>query len=750
MINKKKVDVLKSKPLAKIKVNLSDLRPTLCFILPTYNREKTIGSALEQISSQILRSKFRESITILVSENQSTDRSAEIAKSFSTKYDFIRVITPEQHLPSGEHNLFFALRQASADFVWSFADDDLLLQGSIDYIYEHLLQSSSDFILVNSQYWDSDGQVICQRILDINQNVIYFDSFTDIFSEVGPLTILASFSSAIYRLNKIVVLDLDGYLSPCPIYAHVFAYLEAFSNSRVEILSAPLVVLRKTTANKHWENVAEQFGWYMYYPWTGSLATHILRARSRNLITVEQYSCALNSNENGRYSLIANLLTQFVLQLLRALESYDPREVPSRVEFENISAVVQSIPYVTVDTLDFLLWGRKYFGEICSLLTPQNSIVKNTPNPLSNAIQSLNIPEHTDPWILEIREKLIEKLHFIKQTYVSIGTTSPEARPFLLMGGQKFVIFQLATHYILMSQTVYQENWHIMNPNHLDAVDNSPDWFIFGSFDEAMKRYFELEHSSIDASKGDLDDSVILKIFKTPPWDVLSDIFETEDVQSFLDAVSYKIEMEEVRQVLGIILGCTSSSDDAKLDLRLIESTRQGFIDPNWYRRTYFSRTQGLEREILKHSPLVHYVMIGARKGWSLSPFFDEFLFIGEAKIGLNSDTRKMSLLTDRIGLAKYFTGDCKGEVSPFFSVCFYLEQCKKNSILIEGSPIIHFLTTGIKLGLAPHLDWDEALYMDANPDVKLTGQGAPYYGWIHWCTNGRFEKRKSGVTRRL
>ena len=100
--------------------------------------------------------------------------------------------------------------------------------------------------------------------------------------------------------------------------------------------------------------------------------------------------------------------------------------------------------------------------------------------------------------------------------------------------------------------------------------------------------------------------------------------------------------------------------------------------------------------------------------------------------------------LSDRIGLAIFFakSGKSNEEFSPFFSVESYLDQCKYKNILIENSPVIHFLTNGINLGLTPHPDWDESAYMDVNRDVKLSSGGKPFYGWIHWCMHGRFEKR--------
>jgi glycosyltransferase involved in cell wall biosynthesis len=127
----------------------------LTFVVPTYNREKTVGSAMEQLSLQIGKSKYRQNISILVSENHSTDRTAEIVERYATEYDFIKVVSPPEHLPSGEHNLFFALKYANSDFVWSFADDDLMLPGTVDWMYEHLLNTTADFILINSQYQDA-------------------------------------------------------------------------------------------------------------------------------------------------------------------------------------------------------------------------------------------------------------------------------------------------------------------------------------------------------------------------------------------------------------------------------------------------------------------------------------------------------------------------------------------------------------------------------------------------------------------
>jgi glycosyltransferase involved in cell wall biosynthesis len=719
--------------------------PRLTFVLPTFNREKTLGAALAQITSQIQRSKFRSSFSVLISENHSTDRSANIARDFASRYDFIKVVSPQNHLPSGEHNLFFALRHVDADLVWTFADDDLLLPGAIDWIYERLTTSKADFVLVNSQYQDSNGQVLRDRILEMNQEAIYFDSFAEIFTEVGPLTLLASFSSAIFRPEKVCALELDRFLVPCAIYAHVFAYLEAFSDSCVEILSAPVVVLRRTTATAHWETVAKRFDWYMYYPWTGSLAAHLLRARSHGAISCEQYGFALNSNENGRYGLIANLLTQFILQLLRALEVGDPREIPPKSDFEDVRTVVQDVPYVTVETLDLLVWCEKHFSDVCAFLSPPGSELQRKPGALTNAIQTLGIAEQAAPWISKAKNMLIARLHAIKSSYVNFGTMASEARPYVFMAGTNYLVFQLASRFVLMSRKVYQEDWRSMQPNRLDPIDRAPDWFVFRSFPEALARYFELEHAGV-TSEAEQSDRVILDTVSNAPWDALAEVIEMNDVQSFLEGVASHPGLSEVHRVLRAVYGRSTDTDE-KVDVFKLDTAWHGFIDPRWYRETYAPRTHGMEHELIQQSPLVHYVMLGSRKRWSLSPYFDEVVFNREHDARLAGKKAAPSL-SDKIGLAKFFLSEWRGEVSESFSSAHYIEQCKQLGIALDASPVIHFLRTGIKLGLQPHPHWNETAYLELNPDVKRAS-GGQQYGWLHWCTHGRFEKRPGAFGRK-
>jgi hypothetical protein len=222
---------------------------------------------------------------------------------------------------------------------------------------------------------------------------------------------------------------------------------------------------------------------------------------------------------------------------------------------------------------------------------------------------------------------------------------------------------------------------------------------------------------------------------KNPPWDGVADLIETEDIDALLDCIMNDNEFDEVHEVLTIILDLPD--DTGPVNLRMLESARAGFVNPAWYRECYASRVQGFESVILRHSPLLHYLMLGSRKGWSLSPFFDE-----RSQRNLPpSDERSANLLIERCGLAKYLVSGAMVEMSEFFSVSDYLDQCSEHEIELEQAPIIHFLGIGIHRGMLPHPKWNESAYLDANPDVKKFG-GGHCSGWLHWCCHGRFEKR--------
>jgi hypothetical protein len=743
----KKVTTLPVRP--RVKKNASLLYPTLTFLLPTFNREKTLGSALYQICREIEHSNFKENFSIIISENFSLDRSFSIAKCYEEKYSFVKVIRPPSHLPTGEDNLFFAIESTSSDYFWSFADDDQLISGGLDYLYNNLRKSDADFFIINTQYKDSNGDILKNQILEMKGDVVKYDSISNAFCEIGALTVLASFSSVIYRSKNMKNLTLKEYLKPCPIYAHVFAYLEAFHNSKVEVLALPLIVARRTTGNQHWDAVGRKFGWYSLYPWTGGLAAHILRAYKLGVITPEQYANTWNYNEVGRYNLIGNLVVQFILQLIKAIDTGEPREIPPPEDFSNIRSLLELIPYVSVDTIALFVWCENNFHNIVDAVAPLSMSRTRRKSMLFDSLYKLN--GFTDPFefCTIIKKNLIEKLNSVLSSFVGMNTSATASKPSLVFDGKSYVVFRWVTKYILMKRELFLNNWRIMGPNLLDTTDCDSDWFVVHDEVEAYKRFLMLETSLNNHSDSLNEVSISSNHFlELPPLSLLKDQFYLGEADLIIDSIESLDEFAKLRESICILSIGYHEKD--LMNLGSFNSSWDGFIQPKWYFENYIGNVRGVERAIFERSPLTHYIIFGRIRGWSISPFFDEITY--------NSKIVKQELSVNDINFTEFglihflLNFDQNIVFFRYFSSPFYIQQLENyfadsdNNVASLGvPPIVDFLRRGIALGLYPHPDWDEDFYLKNNKDVSISVDGQRLGGWLHWCRHGRFEKRTGG-----
>lgn len=690
----------------------------LTFLMPTYNREKTLGSALEILCKQIIESPNKNNFKIVISENHSTDKSMEISVKFAKKYKFIEIIQPNKHLGTGEENLFFALGKMDSDFVWTFADDDILLPGAIDNIYEQVTQNQNrniDFFLINSQYKDTDGSHLSNCILDLENEILIYEKFSKLLSDVGPMTILASFSSAIFRLKNIVKLDFQRYLNPCPIYAHVFAYLTAYQNSKCAILKTPLVLLRKTTDTKHWDELAIKNGWYSLYPWTGGIVSHIIKATDGDEIDIDDISFGLNSNELGRYCTIHNMFTQFVIQLIKSIETCIEREVPPMHDFAGIQQVMQTIPYVTVDSLSLLNWGQRNFINVFHLLAEKNKSNKIQRNVIRDEIYNLLGNEPSEELLNAIKLRLVDKLHAVKSPYTTSGTMNIDVKPFVIIRNDFNSIYRLGSRYCVIDNEIFESNWQITKPNKLDSKANPGHWEYYNTFEDAFNHL-----KDANDLKSNMNVKPLLKYMSTPKWVHVSESYKKNDIYGFIKDIASNRMFNWLHTLE------SKCSDFAKK--YTYEGFGSQFIDWAWYRKN-FSRIQvNDELILLREQPMLHYLIIGSKKGFCPSPFIDENYY------KKNNDANIEYSLFDFIASNKL------NSPTSFFDSEFYLSQIQDNSII---QPILHYLMIGRIDNKSPHQDWDESYYLKHNPDVNGSAT-SPYYGWLHFMVHGRLENRKS------
>lgn len=135
--------------------------PKVSIGMPVYNEELFIRKALDSLLAQTYGD-----FEIIISDNASTDATAEICKEYLQRDRRIRYIRQSQNL-GGYHNFLFAFKEARGEyFMWAAADD--LWDQNCLMKWASVLSTHDDVGLVFSSYGNylhNSGEVILRPYL---------------------------------------------------------------------------------------------------------------------------------------------------------------------------------------------------------------------------------------------------------------------------------------------------------------------------------------------------------------------------------------------------------------------------------------------------------------------------------------------------------------------------------------------------------------------------------------------------------
>jgi len=179
----------------------------LSIAIPTYNRAVSLEGLLNCIVPQA--EKIKGGVEICISNNGSTDNTGEIVKSFQKKYpDLIKYNENKENL-GFDRNFLKAIEMSEGSFIWTFGDDDNILEngtGEVIKFLKTISEENTGLIVVKREAYFFDSQtgkkIIYHNTLDKNKpevfkidkkNIIIPASFPDI-----------AFISALIWNNRIV------------------------------------------------------------------------------------------------------------------------------------------------------------------------------------------------------------------------------------------------------------------------------------------------------------------------------------------------------------------------------------------------------------------------------------------------------------------------------------------------------------------------------------------------------------------
>ena len=113
------------------------MKPILSLCIPTYNRSAFLRESLEAALSQIAEASYLDQVEVVVSDNASTDTTAETLEHLRVSYPQIRLRVHRQTENRGpDINIYQTVQMAEGEFAYLVSDDDVLLPGAVVTLME--------------------------------------------------------------------------------------------------------------------------------------------------------------------------------------------------------------------------------------------------------------------------------------------------------------------------------------------------------------------------------------------------------------------------------------------------------------------------------------------------------------------------------------------------------------------------------------------------------------------------------------
>ena len=129
-------------------------QPLLTIAIPTYNRASYLRRTLAQLQSEVVNCEL-DNVEILVSDNASSDNTAQVVEEFQTLGFGIRYLLNQSNI-GPDANIAECFGAAKGNYVVLLGDDDLFCDGSLKWLMA---------VLESRQYG-----VVCMRAYGFDNN----------------------------------------------------------------------------------------------------------------------------------------------------------------------------------------------------------------------------------------------------------------------------------------------------------------------------------------------------------------------------------------------------------------------------------------------------------------------------------------------------------------------------------------------------------------------------------------------------
>jgi glycosyltransferase involved in cell wall biosynthesis len=306
----------------------------ITFVIPTLNRAENLRICVESIAQQ-------NPHKIVISDNNSSDGTAAVARELREKYPFV-VYCKRETTGDFPDSFKSAVLNSDSEWTWTFGDDDVLLPGALKFVSEFIGKSNTEFLHVAEQKRVGNPCVIQGTFLDLCSRYGWLDMTGFISGNVMKTD----------RLKEAVNSEFwDVYATSS--FPHSLCLLEKFKDSVSALIECPVI---ETQSDKPTEATIKR--------WSESKTTYRYLLVADGLKTLaDNGMIPLKLNEDFFRYLDSSVLFRLMHDLVvRSLEGADPPNEEDLQRLVYITSVIDGPRGV-----ELLAWSQK-----CTSLMREN------------------------------------------------------------------------------------------------------------------------------------------------------------------------------------------------------------------------------------------------------------------------------------------------------------------------------------------------------------------------------------------
>lgn len=210
--------------------------------LPTYNGAKQIAETLEAVVNQI-SNEISPYVDVLISDNASTDNTKSIIESIQKKSNInIEYVRNSENI-GYDKNIDQIFKYSKSDYVWTLADDDVPVTGTIEKILKLIIQHQPDIIILNFDCYDQklENKMHSMQLpprITCSTPSSFFKNSHGRYGQV---------SSLIINRKKWMLANVEDAFGSN--YVHIFAVYKIMLSGTAEIIGEPLIKVRLGSEN---------------------------------------------------------------------------------------------------------------------------------------------------------------------------------------------------------------------------------------------------------------------------------------------------------------------------------------------------------------------------------------------------------------------------------------------------------------------------------------------------------------------